>query len=225
MVWWKKEEKVAEPTKADIAKNEQMKKEQESYNQQKVIEKSEVTIKKFEARIADLEKKIEGGEALIKASLQAKDKNKAKKHLTEVKRNKDQIINIQGKLHMLEKQNMNIQNAHQDDDFFDTLQEGNKMIEKNANKQANVMEELEKAKELENEAKMNQQLMNGMLEQSDDSDIDEEFARLEAEALGGTADNYKGQFDANPDQPIKAMNQPKKQKVDDVDSMFAELMS
>ena len=40
-----------------------------------------------------------------------------------------------------------------------------------------MLEQLEKAKELENEQKMNQEMMNQMLEQSEDSDIDDEFAR------------------------------------------------
>ena len=228
MSWFfgKKKEENKAPTPQEIAHQEAIKREQEQFSQAKTMEKSGTTIKKFEAKIADLEQKIAQGETQIKAHLTAKNKDKAKRELTKVKAYKQQIVNVQGQLNMLEKQNMNITTANDDTDFANTLKDNNAMLEKNQHKQEEMMEQLEKAKELENEQKMNQEMMNGMLDQSEDSELDDEFARQEAEALGEQANAYDKQFDNNQGLSTK-VNVPaqKEKKTDDVDDMFAQMMA
>ena len=228
MSWFfgKKKEEHKKSIAQEKAQAGALAKEKESFARAKTMEESEGTVKKLEAKIADYKNKIAQGEVAIKAHLQAKNKDKAKRELKNVKACKDQIVKIQGQLMMLEKQKNNIDNAHADDDFFNTLKEGNQVINKNQHAQEEMMEELEKAKELQNEQQMNQEMMNGMLEQSEDSDIDDEFARQEAEALGEQANQYDKQFDNNQGLSTK-VNVPaqKVQQNDDVDDMFAKMMA
>ena len=90
------------------------------------------------------------------------------------------------------------------------------------------MEELEKAKELENEAKMNNDMMNQYLQESDDDDIDDELAEYEAQLNNEEALKMDQQFsDAQKNIVDPTLQQPQKApaKKDDVDDMFAQLMS
>merc|ERR1712187_993725 len=140
---------------------------------------------------------------------------------------KEEITNIPGKANLLEKQKMNMEAAKDDAGFYDAIKDANKQIAKNQEKQEDLMEELEKAKELENEAKMNQEMMNNYLQDSDQEDLDDELDDIMNQMNNEEALKMEQQFsqnDKNIIQPTPA--QPQKQaKKDDVDDMFAQLMS
>merc|ERR1712166_1631536 len=181
MSWFfgKKKEEKKEPTAQDVAKQQAMDKERENYEIEKNLEKQQATLNKFEAKINDLDRKIEQGEKEVKTLIQSGNKDKAKRVLKNVKRHKEEIVNLQGKLNLIEKRKMQIESQKDDVGFFDAIKDGNKIIGANQEKQEELMEELEKAKELENEQKMNQDMMNQMLEQSSDEDLDDELAGYE----------------------------------------------
>ena len=67
MSWFfgKKKEEKKEPTAQDIAKEKQMEKERDNYEIEKNIEKQDATLKKFEAKINELDRKVEAGGNVI----------------------------------------------------------------------------------------------------------------------------------------------------------------
>jgi len=147
-----------------------------------------------------------------------------------VKRHKEEIVNLQGKLNLIEKQKMQIESQKDDVGFFDAIKDGNKIIGANQEKQEELMEELEKAKELENEQKMNVDMMNQMLEQSSDEDLDDELAGYEQQLNSEEALNMDKQFNQAQGNIVdpnlnQAQQQKAPQKKDDVDDMFANLMA
>jgi len=207
-----------------------MDKERENYEIEKNLEKQQATLNKFEAKINDLDRKIEQGEKEVKTLIQSGNKDKAKRVLKNVKRHKEEIVNLQGKLNLIEKQKMQIESQKDDVGFFDAIKDGNKIIGANQEKQEELMEELEKAKELENEQKMNQDMMNQMLEQSSDEDLDDELAGYEQQLNSEEALNMDKQFNQAQGNIVdpnlnQAQQQKAPQKKDDVDDMFANLMA
>merc|ERR1712183_945782 len=113
---------------------------------------------------ADYERRIDEGRQEVKALMGAGKKDKAKRKLKQVKNLEGEILSIQGKMNLIEKQKAQIEAQIDDVGFYDAIKLGNDQIAKNQEKQEEMMEQLENGKELENEAKMNQEMMNQMLE-------------------------------------------------------------
>merc|ERR1712072_122857 len=99
----------------------QMAKEKDNFAIEKNLEAMQGTINKFEAKITNLDNKIQEGEKEVKQLIQAGQKDKAKRTLKNVKRYKDEITGLQGKLNMIEKQKIQIESQKDDVGFFDAL--------------------------------------------------------------------------------------------------------
>merc|ERR1712183_752339 len=158
MSWFgKKKEEKKEPTEAEKAKMKQMDQEKSNFELRKNIESQQALINKFEGKVADYERKIAEGRQEVKALMGAGKKDKAKRKLKQVKQMEGEITSIQGKMNLIEKQKAQIEAQIDDVGFYDAIKIENEQIAKNQEKQEEMMEQLEKAKELENEAKMNQE--------------------------------------------------------------------
>merc|ERR1712119_123238 len=159
------------------------------------------------------ERRIDEGRQEVKALMGAGKKDKAKRKLKQVKNLEGEILSIQGKMNLIEKQKAQIEAQIDDVGFYDAIKIGNEQIANNQEKQEEMMEELEKAKELENEQKMNQEMMNQMLEQSSDEDLDDELAAYGAQIDSENALNMEKQFDnAQGNIVDPSLNAPQKQK-------------
>merc|ERR1711976_853190 len=218
----KKEEKK-EPTPAEIAKQKQMEKEKDAFEVEKNLENLQKSINGFDAKISNLEKKISEGETQVKQLIQAGQKDKAKRTLKNVKRYKDEIVGLQGKLNFLEKQKIQIESQKDDAGFYDALKDGNKIIAKNQEKQEQMLEEVERAKELENEGKMHNEMLANYFEDSADEDLDDELAGYEQDLALEMDANFNNANSNIISQPQQQTTQP--QKKNDVDDMFANLMA
>ena len=166
-------------------------KQQEIFEIGKQMDESRITIQKFEAKIADSENKVNQLEQEIKQLMGANKKDKAKQKLIEKKRVLGQMKTQQGQLDMMEKQLHNMQTQIDNLEFTDALKDANVIIEKNQEKHEENMEQMEKAKELEQETNMNKDRMKEFLVESEDSELDDEYDKMEREALAEKADVIK----------------------------------
>merc|ERR1739845_305349 len=108
--------------------------------------------------------------------------------------------------------------------MMDVMKDANAVMKKNAEKQEEFTEQLELAKELQNDQKMNREMMNEYLQDSDDEDLDDELAAFEQEANQEAAMKMNKQFNQADENIIDPHLQPaqKTKKKDNVDDMFAE---
>merc|ERR1712170_119957 len=165
---------------------------------------------KLSSRVKTLEKEDQKFEEKIKDAIRAGNKSKAKFLLQRKKNVKEQLTNYQGKFNFIDKQTANVEQAQDDVAFTDLVRESNQTIQK-LNEQIDL-EAIETAKALEKERKIQQAEQNEALADDEyDAEIEDEFAKLEAEILGNNFQKFD-EANAPIQQPDQVQQEQQKQE-------------
>lgn len=157
-----------------------------------VIMKLKIQKDRMFVRIKALDKQEKELEEKIKNSMKDNNKDQARYYLKQKKLVKENCNNYRNKQSFLEENIMRIENAEEDAAFTDVLKESNQTL-KELTKKIDL-EEIETAKMLQKDAQAQQAEINQMLNDSLDDEIEEEYARLEAQYLNNnlqSVDNIK----------------------------------
>ena len=99
------------------------------------------------------------------------------------------------------------------------MAEANKILEKQMQNQEEMMDVMEKAKELEQQQKMHNEMMKAHFEDSDEDELDEALAEYENELKQEQAMGYNQLPDGQPGQKIKK----KDSDDDELDRIYKEM--
>lgn len=111
------------------------------------------------------------------------NKDQARYYLKQKKAVTESCNNYRNKLTFIEENVMRIEAAEEDAQFCDILKESNQTLQQLTKKID--LEEIETAKMLQKDAQAMQHEMNQMMNDSIDQDVEDEYARLEAQYLAG----------------------------------------
>ena len=151
---------------------------------EKVIMQLKIQKDRIFFRIKDLGKKEQIQHDKIVKLMSEKQKDQAKYELTKKKRFHETAEQYRNKLSFIEEKIFTIEQAEENAAFTDLLRDSNKVL-KDLNSKID-MEEIETAKMLQEETKMNQAQFNQLAQDEDfDQDIEDEYAKMEAEYMKG----------------------------------------
>ena len=151
-------------------------------------------------------------------------KEKAKNLLKKVKTRRDNVVKLNKQVNLLYKQIANLESLEQDEELFDVIRDANKVQEMNQQNIEKYTAELEKARELDQQRQMNDEVIDDMLNDDEDEDeLDDMLKQYENEAASEMKANFnKAEQNAN----ITPERQPDQHhlQADGFDRLMAELM-
>ena len=134
-------------------------------------------IDNYDIKIDSYSDKLKALEFEILAKLRLKDRDGAKRILRNKKRLSEVIQNLVNQQEYLQKSLFSLENLFGDSDFANSLKEYNKIIEKNQEMYDEMTEAAENVKKFTDQ----QKAFNQQLEEDSDSDLDNEFDKIEKE--------------------------------------------
>lgn len=217
--------KAPAPPVQTPAERAAIEKERAKFAQARAADNLHSTVEKFNQKIHSCENDIKSLDLQIREQLKTGNKTKAKQLLTKKKAKEGMLTTLRGQVNHLEKQEIQVDNMLDQSEFANVIKDANKIVGQNNAAQDELREQLELARELDQEMKMTQDQMQGMYGDDDDSDLDEEL-ELEMEMLGMN-DKMGAEYNQLPGQVSvnQHANLAPAQKKKGADDMFDDLMN
>ena len=158
-------------------------------NADAVILKLKIQKDRMQGRVNHLEKEEAELDHKVAASVRANNRDQAKYQLAKKKRVTQSKKDYYGKLSFLDQQIYNVEGAQDNVEFLAMVKDSNEVLA-DLNSKIN-MEEIETAKMLNEEHRMNQHEQNNLMSSAAfDQDIEDEYKKLEAHYMQNNFDNY-----------------------------------
>lgn len=174
-----------------------------------VIAKLKIQKDRLETRISNLEKKEQGFHKEALKHARNKDKERALYAIRQRKRIKDFKEQTRTKMEFIDKQIFNIEQAEDDVEFTNTLKQSNQALKK-LHEEIDT-EEIEIAKELQEEGRILKEDLEDMLREDNDDELLEELNIIEARMVDDNFDDDDIELDIGTQQNGIIEQKPNKQ--------------
>ena len=200
----------------------------EILEKEKAREKLEQCLGKTDLQLERLYEEIAELETLVKSHIKLKQKDKAMMVLKKLKAKKGTYTRLQKNMNFLSKQATFMESNFNDDDLLDTMKTLNRANSNTRQMQENLANEVTLAKELAQEATMNRQALDDLLDDDDDKEeIDAMMEKYESQIAEDLKANFQ-QADkklATPGTGKSQKSRPVPKPVSDLDDLIEELMA